>query len=180
MSRLASTKSLVRSLVTSEPGLDDHDDSPGGNISPQERIKKVAARTMDLGRSLTSLPRSPTLTSHPDTKRTLSLKRKDTGKEAHSPRDQGQGNFSQGICSRVAGLLSLFKVIITLPSLRSLVDHKLWIICPRMLPLRPSQTTIHPLSRLHRQRLHPHGPCCSLFEISVQCVSIPFLSPMFA
>ncbi|KAG8220047.1 glycosyltransferase family 1 protein [Butyriboletus roseoflavus] len=96
MSRLASTKSLVRSLVTSEPGLDprprdDHDDSPGGNISPQERIKKVAARTMDLGRSFASRPRSPTLTLHPDSKRALSLKRKDAGKEAQAPQDQGQG-----------------------------------------------------------------------------------------
>ncbi|KAF8559354.1 hypothetical protein OG21DRAFT_1600527 [Imleria badia] len=96
MSRLAATKSLVRSLVTSEPGPPDphswdaHDDSSGGNISPQERIKKVAVRTMDLGRSFTSRPRSPSLSLHPESKRTSSLKRKDRGKEAQGS-DQGQG-----------------------------------------------------------------------------------------
>lgn len=100
MSRLASTKSPVRSLVTSEPGLDphsrdDHDDGPGGNISPQERIKRVATRTMDLGRSFTSLPRSPTLTLHPASIRPLSQKRKDRGKETQASQDQGQGDCSQ-------------------------------------------------------------------------------------
>jgi len=105
MSRLVSTVSLVRSLVPSEPRLpdpdspDDHDDSPSGNISPQERIKRVAARTMDLGRSFTSRPRSPTLTLHPESKRTLCPKREDRGKEAQVSRDRGQGDLSHQNCS---------------------------------------------------------------------------------
>ncbi|KAF8139999.1 glycosyltransferase family 1 protein [Boletus edulis] len=94
MSRLASTKSFVRNLVTSEPGppdphaRDDHDDSLG-NTSPQERIRRVAARTMDLGRSFTSLPRSPTPPLHPESKCALSLKRKHRGKEPQASKDQG-------------------------------------------------------------------------------------------
>lgn len=175
MSRLASTKSLVRSLVTSEPrpdphSRDDHDDSPSGSISPQERIKRVAARTMDLGRSFTARPRSPTLTLYPDSKRTLSLKRKDRGNEAQASQDQGQGNFSQEKCSRITGLLNPLKAIITL-CLRSLMDHKPWIMhSPRIL-LRLSRTMTHPSSRLHHRRLHLHGPSCSLFGILVPCVS---------
>jgi hypothetical protein len=182
MSRLASTKSMVRSLVTSDPdppdphSRDDHDDNPCGNISPQERIKRVAA---NLGRSFTSRPRSPTLTLHPESKRTLSLKRKDRGKEARASQDQGQGDFCQEKCSQISVLLNPLKVIITLPCHRSLMDHKAWIMYPHRI-LRLSRMMIHPSLRLHRQRLHPHGRCSNLFEISVRCVCHFFLFTTFA
>lgn len=178
MSRLAATKSLVRSLVTSEPAppdphsRDDHDDSSGGDTSPQERIKRVAVRTMDLGRSFTSRPRPPTpsMPSHPESKRTPSLKRKDRGKEAQGSQDQGQGDFSQEKCFRMSSLLNLLKAMIPLPCHRSPMDHKQLIMYLHGILLRLSRMMIHPSLRLHRQPLHPRDPCCSLSEISVQCV----------
>ena len=78
---------------------------------------------MDLGRSFTSRPRSPTLASYPDSKRAHSLKRKDGGNEAQASHDQNQGNFSQEKYYRITGLLNPLKAIITL-CFRSRMDHK--------------------------------------------------------
>lgn len=165
MSRLASTKSLVRSLVTSEPDprwQEDHDDSPG---SPQERIKRVAVKTMDLGRSFTGRPRSPTgLTLHPGPTRSLYLKRKDKGKEAQTSQDEGQGDYFRKNAPRTfSSLLNPLKAIITLSCHRSPTTHKSWNAYPHKALLRLSRMIVtHPSLPLHRRPWHPHSPCCSL------------------
>ena len=172
MSRLASTRSLVRTVATSLPGSpdphspDDHHDSPGGDISP---IKRAAVRTMDLGRSFTSRPRSPTMTIQPESKRALSLKRKDAGREAQDTRDQAQGEFSPEKCSRMSSLLKLPKALLNLPCHPNLMDYKAWIMYTLEILLRLSRMMIHLSLHLRRQPLHPYL-CWSLLEISVRCV----------
>lgn len=103
MSRLASRKSLSRSLATTPPetetqdvgSQDEGEQSQEGNISPQERIRRVAARTMDLGRSFTSRTQSPSPSpSAGDSRRTMfSLNRKGKNKEIQASQDLGEGGF---------------------------------------------------------------------------------------
>ncbi|KAF9243852.1 glycosyltransferase family 1 protein [Melanogaster broomeanus] len=102
MSILSSKVSLVRNLVTTHPetepqdirSRDDNEAGQDGSISPQERIKRVAARTMDLGRSLTTRTQSPSSLSQSNSRRILSLNRKGKGRETQTSQDQGE-DFSQ-------------------------------------------------------------------------------------
>lgn len=86
--------SLVATDDARGPPSQDEGDEHGreGNVSPQERIKRVAAKTIDLRKSITGRAQSPPLS--PDSRRVFSPSKRDKGRNTPGRDQEEEGQVS--------------------------------------------------------------------------------------